>query len=119
MAQDGAGQGLVFGVLAMVVAVPAVLIQPRILDRLNMSVWVLGAYYLIGSPIIGGLGGLLRSRLPGRWGRRLVAAILGVLIAIALLPVMRGSPLVWGFPEYFTIVMSAVLAPFIAGWSTD
>ena len=119
MAQDGAGQGLVFGLIATVVAVPTVLIQPRILERLHMSVWALGAYYLIGGPIIGGLGGLLRSRLPGRWGRRLVAALLGVLVAIVLLPVMRGSPHVWGFPEYFTILGSAVLAPYIAGWSRD
>ena len=119
MAQDGALQGLVFGVLAVLVAVPAVLVQPRVLERLQMSVWVLSAYYLIGAPLLGGLGGLLRSRLPGRWGRRLVAAIIGVLCAVALLPMWRGSPLAWGFVEYFTIVLCAAMAPFIAGWSSD
>jgi hypothetical protein len=119
MAQDGALQGLVFGVPAVLVAVPVVLIQPRVLERLQMSVWALSAYYLIGAPALGALGGLLRSRLPGRWGRRLIAAIIGALTAVALLPVWRGSPLAWGFVEYFTILSSAALAPYIAGWSRD
>ena len=118
-AQDGALQGLVFGVLAVLVAVPVALVVPGVLERLKMSVWILSAYYLIGGPLLGGVGGLLRSRLPGRWGRRLVAAIIGALCAIALLPMWKGSPLAWGFPEYFTIVSSAVLAPYIAGWSRD
>ena len=100
-------------------AVPIALVDPRVLDRLQMSVWTLSAYYLIGAPLLGGLGGLLRSRLRGRWGRRFIAAIIGVLSAVALLPMWRGTPLAWGFVEYFTIVCCAAMAPFVAGWSRD
>jgi hypothetical protein len=112
---NGAGIGLVFGILALgYVAVARVLI-PGIHDRLGVSLWMLTFLYLVVAPGLGFVGGAVRTWLPGRLGSTLIATLLGAAATAIVLPLLPNTRTPWGPVEYSTIVLLAAMSGIFIG----
>src|SRR5829696_2904755 len=108
---NGAGIGLVFGILSLVFVGIVRLVIPEAQGTLrSMPIGWVALLYLVAAPLLGFLGGVSRTWLRGRVGSTIIATVLGAAtaaIVLPFLPMVKGS---WGPVEYFTIVVTALLA---------
>jgi hypothetical protein len=112
---NGAGIGLVFGVLALAFVVVAHLVSPEAHDRLGLSLWTLALLYLGAAPALGFLGGAVRTWLPGRLGSTVIATGIGAAATAIVLPFLPNTRMPWGPVEYTTILLLAAMSGIFIG----
>jgi hypothetical protein len=112
---NGAGIGLVFGILALLYVAVARMLIPGVHDRLGISLWMLAFLYLVVAPGLGFVGGAVRTWLPGRLGSTVIATVLGAAATAIVLPLLPNTRTPWGPVEYFTIVLLAAMSGIFIG----
>jgi hypothetical protein len=112
---NGAGIGIVFGILALGYVVVARLLIPGIHDRLGLSLLTLALLYLVAAPGLGFLAGVARTWLPGRLGSTIIAAGVGAAATAIVIPLHPNTRTPWGPVEYFAILLMAVMSGIFIG----
>jgi hypothetical protein len=88
--------------------------------KTTISLVGLAVFYLIGGPTLGFLGGVVRTWLPGRWGRYIIGIVLTGLGSAMVVPLIPGTQFPWGASEYSVIAISAlILGPILAAQHSD
>ncbi len=117
---SGAGFGLFCGFMAFVYVLIARGMRLGYAGEPTISLVNLALLYLVGGPVLGFLGGAVRTWLPGRWGRISIGIGLSAIGGAMALPLIPGTKLPWGLFEWMVVIVSAlILGPLLAAQHSD